>query len=837
MEKKEEKEKIKYLTIHGHFYQPPRENPWLETIEVQDSAKPFHDWNERVNFECYAPNSVSRIVDSHNKILDIVNNYELISFNFGPTLLSWMETHDEKTYERIIEADNKSMQERGGHGNALAQVYNHIIMPLANENDKYTQVLWGIKDFIYRFGRKPEGMWLAETAIDYDTIDVLIECGIKFTVLSPYQSERVRSLVNEDAKWEDASTGNIDPARAYRCYSKTDKEKYLDIFFYDGAISKSVAFDNLLQNGERFISRLKDGVSETRDYNQLVNIATDGESYGHHTKFGDMALSYVLKNRAEKEGFVLTNYAQYLELEPPTYEVELKPVSSWSCFHGVGRWSYDCGCQTGGQPHWNQKWRKPLREALDYLRDELITVFEAEGTKYFSDVWKTRNDYIEVILDRNEDNINKFLEKYQTHPLTNDEKISAIKLLEMQRQAMLMYTSCGWFFCEISGIETVQILKYAGRAIQLAQEFSSKDIETHFLEILSEAKSNLVEYGSGKDLYLRFVKPCIIDVKQLISHWVITSLYKSYEEETDLYSWKIKQKDYRILRKGRAEFVFGRVEAVSKITLEAYNMMFALLSFGDEDFQCAIKDFTDITSYNKIKSDLMETFDKKNFPDVIRLIDEHFGKEYYNIDTLFLQEKKTILGKVLEDRLDKFSSTFQSLYSEGRMSILRFNDMGLEVPQEFKIVAEYMLSKQFNSLIETEPKLLTDGLLQRALYFIQEAKNLGAKLYKLPSQKIFEEKILRNINKLADNFELHQAHKLFNLLSMSKQLEINPNIREAQNVYHKRILSILPELLRNLKNSENIKTDKQFANYLINIGELLDFDVKELYIILSNIKV
>ncbi|MDD3149587.1 MAG: DUF3536 domain-containing protein, partial [Candidatus Gastranaerophilales bacterium] len=436
--------KKKYLTIHGHFYQPPRENPWLESIELQDSALPFHDWNERISSECYSPNSASRIVDYKNRIIDIVNNYSLMSFNMGPTLLSWLEKFDPETYEKIIKADRISMETHNGHGNAIAQSYNHIIMPLANEKDKYTQVKWGIKDFQYRFGRVPEGMWLAETAVDEDTLKVMIDCDIKFTILSPYQAQRIRLIGDEN--WKDVSWGNIDPARAYRYFLKDGSERYIDLLFYDGAISKAVAFDNLLKDGEKFVKRLLDGVSSARSYDQLIHIATDGESYGHHTKFGDMALSYILKQKSKEANFELTNYGEYLEKEPPVYEVEIKKVSSWSCMHGVGRWMEDCGCETGGRPGWNQKWRKPLREALDWLRDELTEIYEENALKYLKDPWEARNNYIDVVLDRNSFSIKQFCQKEEKQHLSKDERIEVIKLLEIQRQAMLMYTSCGWFF-------------------------------------------------------------------------------------------------------------------------------------------------------------------------------------------------------------------------------------------------------------------------------------------------------------------------------------------------------------------------------------------------------
>lgn len=826
-----------YLTIHGHFYQPPRENPWLEAIEVQESANPFHDWNERIDFECYNPNSVSRIVNSQNKIIDIVSNYKRMSFNFGPTLLSWLEKHDPRTYERIVEANTLSIQEHNGHGNAIAQVYNHMIMPLANERDKYTQVIWGMKDFIYRFGHKPEGIWLAETAIDYDTVEVLIDCGIKFTVLSPFQAQRVKLMNEPKAQWVDVSSGNIDPGKAYRCFSKKDPEKYIDLFFYDGAISKSVAFDNLLHNGEKFVNRLKDGISSNRDYNQLVNIATDGESYGHHTKFGDMALSYVLKSKVEKEGFILTNYAEYLELEPPFTEVEIKEVSSWSCFHGVERWNSDCGCQTGGQPHWNQKWRKPLRQALDYLRDELIVVFEKYGSELLTDVWKARNDYIDVILDRDEDNAIKFIRKYQKQALSQDEIVKAIKLLEMQRQTMLMYTSCGWFFCELSGIETIQILKYAARALQLAQEFIDYDIETRFLDILSEAQSNIPELGNGKDLYNRWVRPSIVDVKQFISHWAITSLYQEHDNETNLYCWEIKKKDFRTIRKGRTDLVIGRLEAQSTITLEKHDMIFALLHFGGEDFQCAVRKFNDINEYHNIKSILIETYDKDTLTDVVRIIDEHFGKKYYTLNDLFSKEKKEILRKILTDKMNKFTDVFRSMYSEGRQPIKQLKEIGMSVPTEFKIVGEFVLSKQFNDLISNAENIFSDEVMQKGLRYIQEAQNLSVELHKTPSQKLFERKIIKNLARLVDGFEAAQARKLLNILSASKQLEINPNIREAQNYYFEKIFKKMPTFFKELNNNKDAKTFKQLINYLLNIGEMLDFDVRELYIELSNIRV
>ena len=448
----------RYICIHGHFYQPPRENPWLEDIEIQDSAYPYHDWNERITAECYAPNSASRNLDGEGRILDIVSNYSRISFNFGPTLLSWMEHSAPETYQAILEADKQSIDWRSGHGNALAQVYNHIIMPLASTRDRRTQILWGIRDFEYRFRRPPEGMWLAETAVDNETLDLLAEYGIKFTILAPRQAWRVRKIGT--GKWKDVSGSRIDPSRAYLC--RLPSGRTINLFFYDGPISQAVAFENLLKKGEDFAHRLLSGFSDQRTWPQLVHIATDGETYGHHQRFGDMALAYAL-NHIEGNGIArITNYGEYLEKHPPTHEVQIFENSSWSCVHGIERWRDDCGCNSGGHPGWNQAWRKPLREALDWLRERLSFIYENAASEYLKDPWEARDRYIGVILDRSKENVEKFFQAHSAKPLSHDEKILVLKLLEMQRHAMLMYTSCGWFFDELSGLETVQVIQYAG---------------------------------------------------------------------------------------------------------------------------------------------------------------------------------------------------------------------------------------------------------------------------------------------------------------------------------------------------------------------------------------
>ncbi|HSK45519.1 MAG TPA: DUF3536 domain-containing protein, partial [Candidatus Binatia bacterium] len=508
------------ICIHAHFYQPPRENPWLEAVERQDSAYPYHDWNERITAECYAPNGASRILDEAGYIRQIVNNYSRISSNFGPTLLSWLEDNAPETYESILESDKTSQERFSGHGSALAQAYNHVILPLANTRDKTTQVIWGIRDFEDRFGRTPEGMWLAEAAVDVETLEALAEQGIQFTILAPHQAGRVRKIGGRS--WKDVSGARIDPTRAY--LAKLPSGRRINLFFYDGPISRAVAFEQLLNSGEEFANRLKSGFSDRRDWPQLMHIATDGETYGHHHRHGDMALAYALNRIEADPSLRLTNYGEFLAMYPPTHEVQIIENTSWSCAHGVERWRSDCGCNSG-RAGWNQQWRGPLRSALDYLRDCVTELFESKAGAMLHDPWAARNDYIDVVLDRSPDSLWLFFEKHSSQQLKPAETVEALKLLEMQRHAMLMYTSCGWFFDELSGIETMQVLQYAGRVIQLARETGNVDAEPEFLRRLALAKSNLPELGDGAAIYNRWVAPAFVDLRKVGAHFAISSMF------------------------------------------------------------------------------------------------------------------------------------------------------------------------------------------------------------------------------------------------------------------------------------------------------------------------
>ena len=472
------------LIIHGHFYQPPRENPWTGEVEREPTAAPYHDWNERIHDECYAPNAAA-------------NNYANISFNFGPTLLSWLEQHHPETYNRILAADKDSSLRRGGHGNAIAQAYGHAILPLCNERDRLTQVAWGLADFRFRFGREPEALWLPETAANDATLDLLIEQGLRYVILSPEQARRVQL----DAEWVDVSGGKVDCTRPYLFKHSDGSGRSIAVFFYNGPLARAIAFENALTSSRGLVARFV----HAGQGGDLVNVATDGETYGHHFKFGDLCLAHALEIDAKAAGFWITNYGEYLDRNPPQFTVEIDngpdgEGTSWSCAHGVSRWSRDCGCHTGGEAGWNQSWREPLRSALNFLRDDAALKFETAAAELLRDPWAARNDYISVLLG---ERFSNFLSRHARRVLIEAEAERAFKLLEMQRSALLMFTSCGWFFSDLGGIETVQVLRYAARVVDLQTQLGFEVPRKEFLDLLARARSNDPAKGTGADIFLR----------------------------------------------------------------------------------------------------------------------------------------------------------------------------------------------------------------------------------------------------------------------------------------------------------------------------------------------
>ncbi|HYP29599.1 MAG TPA: DUF3536 domain-containing protein [Blastocatellia bacterium] len=689
----------RYICIHGHFYQPPRENPWLEEVELQDSAFPYHDWNQRITAECYAPNAASRILDGQGKLIDIVNNYSKISFNFGPTLLSWMERHTPAVHRTIIDADRASRENFSGHGSALAQVYNHIIMPLANSRDKRTQVVWGIRDFEYRFGRKPEGMWLAETAVDLETLDVLTEQGIRFTILAPRQAGRTRA---PGKRWK-AVGDRIDPRQPYVCNLPSGRS--ISLFFYDGPISQDIAFNNLLASGERFAGRLAGAFTDAMGQNQLVHIATDGETYGHHHRYGDMALAYCIRHIETNDLAKITVYGEYLEKFPPTHEVEVLENSSWSCAHGVERWREDCGCNSGREG-WSQAWRGPLRRALDWLRDNLATVYERELSPFIEDPWKARDDYINVILDRSEDNVKSFLGYNGVRDLPREQETKVLRLLEMQRHAMLMYTSCGWFFDEVSGIEATQVLQYAARAIQLCEKASGASFESGFVERLQAAPGNVPEFATGAQVYEKLVRPAMVDLLRVGAHYAVSSLFKEYEETATVYSYTVGRERYERREAGRQKLAMGRAHLRSNITGDERAISFAVLHLGDHNLIGGVRSFAGEEAFAQMTGEVGDAFEKVDLPEIIRLMDKHFDTHNYSLWHLFKDEQRYVFDRITQSALEEIEGSFRRIYDHHYPIMQVMRELRIPLPKALATPAEYTINANLRRLLESpEPDL------------------------------------------------------------------------------------------------------------------------------------
>jgi alpha-amylase/alpha-mannosidase (GH57 family) len=797
----------KFICIHGHFYQPPRENAWLEVIEQQESAAPFHDWNERINFECYATNTVARVLDSDNRIVKIQNNYSRMSFNFGATLLSWMEKADPDTYRLIQEGDRQSRKQFSGHGSAVAQVHSHLILPLANLNDKITQVYWGLRDFEHRFGRKPEGMWLAETAANTDSLEILADYGIKYTILAPRQAKAIRKIGSDN--FETIYNENIDTRRPYLCKLPSGKE--IALFFYNGDVAQGVAFEGLLNSGKAFANRLL-GAFDGSDEPQLVHIATDGESYGHHHRLGEMALADCLNHIEDKSFATLTNYGEYLEMFPPQYEAQIHENSSWSCVHGVERWQSDCGCNTGGgYGRWHQRWRGPLRFALNWLRDELIPIYEEQAGKYVKDVWKVRNEYIDVLLDRSEENIDRFLNKQASRELTKREKVHLFRLLELQRNAILMFSSCGWFFDEISGLENAQILQYACRAIHYAKQVSDADLETEFVFRLSQAPSNLPEYGDGGGVYEKNVRPAFVDLTRVGMHYAASSLFEKYPEKLDFFNYNATSEFFKRIEAGNQMLAVGRTVVRSKITHSEKHFSFAVLYLGQLNLIGNISLNMDKAEFEEMYEKVRASFEKVDLAGVISAFQKYFGPEKFTIWELFKEEKQKIINQITEKNLRDVETSFRKIYENNYQLMSGLLMSGVAVPDAYKSAVQYVLNNDLKNFFRREELEIND--LKRFLDEFQKW-SIGftdESAFKLAaSERIFEE--LKKAKRTG--IPLSKLQSLNDIMAILNSMKVKPNVWKSQNLYF--------DMMQQFGTRNRAYPSMEWKEAFIELGDLLN---------------
>jgi len=766
----------RYICIHAHFYQPPRENAWLEAVELQDSAYPYHDWNERVAAECYAPNSASRILDGDGRILQIVNNYSRISFNFGPTLLSWMEQKSPAVYQAILAADQESRRMFSGHGSAVAQAYNHMILPLASRQDKYTQILWGIRDFESRFGRHPEGMWLPETAVDLQTLEVLAELGIKFTILSPYQAGRVRPLGGR--AWRKVDGGRIDPSMAYAV--RVTSGQTMNVFFYDGPISRAIAFEDVLADGKRFSERLLGAFSDSRTWPQLVHIATDGETYGHHRAYGDMALAFALNYIESSQLARLTNYAEYLEKHPPTQEAKVIGNSSWSCAHGVERWRSDCGCNSGGHSGWNQQWRAPLRHAFDWLRDTVAPRYETEAGKLFERPRQARDAYIDVVLNRSRENVVRFMTEQAKRALSDSEIVHGLKLLELQRYLMLMYTSCGWFFDDLSGIETVQVIQYAGRALQLAGQLFPEDVATPFLDLLAQARSNLPEQGDGRSIYEHYVQPAMVDVEKVGAHYAVSSLFEEYGQTTRVYCYDVERMEYRTSRQGKLRVVLGQASVASEITWEADQLTFGVLHLADHSVIGGVQKFQGEEAYHVLDQEVDKAVASGDLAELVRLVEKNFGSGTYTLRSLFRDEQRKILGVILEEATNEARVLYRNFHDEHAHLIRFVTDLGVPLPRRFRLAVDFTLN---SDLLDAFSNGEVD--LNKSREILEEIRRTGVKPDAVTLEFSLRQTIERRFARFVANpMEAGLLQRLEETIDLVLSLPFTVRLWEAQNTYY-----------------------------------------------------
>lgn len=675
------------VCVHGHFYQPPRENPWLDAVEPQPSALPYPDWNARITAECYRPNAHARIVDDSGRIIDIVDNYARMSFNVGPTLMSWLAREAPDVHAAIVAADRASLDRFDGHGSAMAQAYNHLIMPLASARDQATQVRWGIRDFFHRFGRAPIGMWLPECAVDVSSLEALAAEGIEFTVLAPHQAARVRPMGGD---WHDVD--QADPGRLYRCSLPSGRT--IDIFFYDGALSRAVAFEQLLNDGGRLASRLAEA-GGAHDEVVLRHIATDGETYGHHHRYGDMALAWALSSidRGDHTGAALTNYARFRALHPATWEVVIRDDTAWSCAHGIDRWRANCGCSSGGNPGWNQAWRKPLRDALDWLRERANHVLESAGAAIFDDPWAAREAYIEVLLDPGRRD--EFLARHAPAAVEPGARVQALRLMEMTRHAMLMYTSCGWFFDDLAGIETVQCLQYAARVCELVVQVGGDAVEPAFVELLARARSNRPDCGDGRQVWNQHVISARVDLRQVVAHYAVMQVVDNRGVEPEaVYCYRVEPFDVVRRRTGKARLLAGSARCVSGTTGEIAELVFAVLHIGEHHLVGGVRPRAEAGEWSRQVVELTDAFLAADHLDAQRALDQAFCGTTFSLGSLFGRERAQVLDTILANELRDADAVYRGLYDAYGPLMRYLARHDLPIPLPFAAAAEMVLRRR-----------------------------------------------------------------------------------------------------------------------------------------------
>lgn len=782
-----------HLVIHGHFYQPPRENPWTGRIERQVSAAPFHDWNARITDECYRPNASSRVLDEKGHIQDIVNNFERISFNVGPTLLSWL-AEEAPDVVAALEAGDRNSRARLGHGSAIAQAYNHVILPLATPRDRQTQIRWGVREFQHRFARPPEAMWLPEAAVDALTLEMLVRAGMRYLILSPAQAARWRPL--GDGPWLTSAEAELDPRVPYRWRLRDDQGRPqgdlgIDICFYHAALSRGISFQHYLRDASLLASRIADAAAGASD--PLILIATDGESFGHHEKFGDMCLATLFAREAPRRGFEATNLAAFLESHRPAREVELFPESAWSCSHGVGRWSSDCGCSTGGGAGWTQAWRRPLRQGLDRLRESLAAIFQEEGSLLLRDPWEARDDYIDILLDGGQAAREAFFARHQGRVLDADLRGRALRLLEMQHQAMLMYTSCAWFFSDVSGIETVQNLRYAFRAIELAAPFAPLDLEAVLLDDLARAKSNLEKHRDGRHLWERQVRPSQLLPEHAAARLLVEGLLGREPVPQERYRWWLTPDP---IHQGDGLLLAG-ISAVSELTGEHVRLAGACRFDGPFDFLAAIAPGPAPDAWASFAEEARLAL-RPGGSDLTAWVGRHAAR-LLRLRHFLPDERQAILTELLAPTWTNLERARDLFCAEAGSPAEAMVEAGIVLPSWLKTLLEASWSRALAERLEKLEGIADPARYGEAVEVVAQARHLGLTLELDLASASFARILRGRLDAIAASNRPGEWQEFLEFLQLGARLGLPLPERALQDRMFALLRSVVPALVDRLR--------------------------------------
>lgn len=740
--------------VHGHFYQPPRENPWTGTVERQPSAGRDHDWNARIARECYVPNGEARVMDGAGRIADLVDNYEWMSFDFGPTLLAWLESAQPHAHARLLEADRRSAARLDGHGNAMAQSFHHTILPLADPRDRLTEVRWGLADFEHRFQRKAEGLWLPECAVDDATLAVLAAEGVKFVLLEPHQAEGVVP-VSGDAERSSRPERAADPEKtvvlapppAAQLAPPTPGVPYLwrgkdgaelAVFFYDGALSRSIAFEHAMRDSRAFARALSARIPPTAE-DGLSVAATDGESYGHHDAFAEMGLAHLLRYALPEAGLEAVNLAWFLARNRPRREVKLKAGgTSWSCAHGLERWRSDCGCGKEGDRV--QAWRAPLRAALDGLRHKLAALYEDRARGLLPDPWAARDAYVAVVLDRSAASVERFLAAHAPGAAGEADRTRVLQLLEMQRHALMMYTSCGWFFDELSRLEPVQILLYAARALELARGLGA-DLEPGFVAALAKAPSNEPAFGDGAGVWAKLVKPNVLTLDHVAAHYAVSLLFED-KPPARVQGRTVRCDRFARRAEGGVTVAAGRAEFVEESTRERWTRSFFAAVLPGQKVQAYVcgGELAE-GSVDLLMADAAQGTQACPLPPGLHFL----------LRDLRPDEREKVLSLVLKRRLNRWETGALEFLEESLPLVEQFRGLGLPLPpglgEETRIVFAHALASIAKRFADGAGG--ADGALDEFCAALARGRAAGVE----PLAAVVEEPWGRGVARLLDGLE------------------------------------------------------------------------------------